>query len=78
MFQIPVLKHNTIYNFNVNILKDIIIIIIIIIIQWSHVVARNSSKVLLNMARFIILETLRLESLASSSLKINYVGVDLI
>jgi len=75
MFQIPVLKHNTIYNFNVNILKDIIIIIII---QWSHVVARNSSKVLLNMARFIILETLRLESLASSSLKINYVGVDLI
>ena len=76
MFQIPVLKHNTIYNFNVNILKDIIIIIIII--QWSHVVARNSSKVLLNMARFIILETLRLESLASSSLKINYVGVDLI
>ena len=77
MFQIPVLKHNTIYNFNVNILKDIIIIIIIII-QWSHVVARNSSKVLLNMARFIILETLCLESLASSSLKINYVGVDLI
>jgi hypothetical protein len=77
MFQIPVLKHNSIYNFNVNILKDIIIIIIIII-QWSHVVARNSSKVLLNMARFIILETLRLESLASSSLKINYVGVDLI
>jgi hypothetical protein len=75
MFQIPVLKHNTIYNFNVNILKDIIIIIII---QWSHVVARNSLKVLLNMARFIILETLRLESLASSSLKINYVGVDLI
>jgi hypothetical protein len=74
MFQIPVLKHNTIYNFNVNILKDIIIIII----QWSHVVARNSSKVLLNMARFIILETLCLESLASSSLKINYVGVDLI
>ena len=74
MFQIPVLKHNTIYNFNVNILKDIIIIII----QWSHVVARNSSKVLLNMARFIILETLRLESLASSSFKINYVGVDLI
>ena len=74
MFQIPVLKHNTIYNFNVNILKDIIIIII----QWSHVVARNSSKVLLNMARFIILETLCFESLASSSLKINYVGVDLI
>ena len=60
-----------------NILKYILIIIIIII-QWSHVVARNSLKVLLNMARFFILETLLHELLVSSSLKINYMSVDMI